>query len=76
METLILICLLIVIALLVYDKLPLHRNYTLKEEKNDIQFRMSFFYFSIAFNLLPENLFTITAIAASPVILAAVPKLS
>ncbi len=38
METLILICLLIVIALLVYDKLPLHRNYTLKEEKNRLNF--------------------------------------
>jgi len=36
METLILICLLIVIALLVYDKLPLQRNHTLKEEKNTL----------------------------------------
>ncbi|MGV0847913.1 conjugal transfer protein TraD [Empedobacter falsenii] len=36
METLILICLLIVIALLVYDKLPLQRNHTSKEEKNTL----------------------------------------
>ncbi|MGV0980497.1 conjugal transfer protein TraD [Empedobacter falsenii] len=36
METLILICLLIVIALLVYDKLPLQRNRTSKEEKNTL----------------------------------------
>jgi len=38
METLILICLLIVIALLVYDKLPLQRNHTSKEEKNTLNF--------------------------------------
>lgn len=38
METIILICLLIVIALLVYDKTPLQRNHTSKDEENSLNF--------------------------------------